>query len=139
MIQPDVNFVAVVVAAIANMIIGSVWYAPPVFGKIWMELSGITGKKINEAKKRGMGKAYFAAFISSLVMSYVLACFIDYTGSTTASGGAQTGFWLWLGFIAPIQLGMVLWEGKPIKLYILNILHYLVTLMVMGVILAIWV
>ncbi|MBI3026774.1 DUF1761 domain-containing protein, partial [Candidatus Woesearchaeota archaeon] len=49
------------------------------------------------------------------------------------------GFWVWIGFLATTQIGMVLWEGKPIKLYIINTLHYLVVLAVMSAILAVWV
>ena len=47
-------------------------------------------------------------------------------------------FWLWLGFFATTQLGMVMWEGKPVKLYIINTLHHLVSLVVMSAILAVW-
>jgi len=71
------------VAAIAGMLIGAFWYSPLLFGKLWMRLSGLTEKQLNEAKKKGMGKLYFIAFIGILVMSYVLAHFVDYTESTT--------------------------------------------------------
>jgi hypothetical protein len=32
----DLNWPAVIVAALAYFAIGAVWYAPPVFGKAWM-------------------------------------------------------------------------------------------------------
>ena len=48
------------------------------------------------------------------------------------------GFWNWLGFVAPVTLGSVLWEGKSPKLWVLNNGYYLVSLIVMGVILALW-
>ena len=133
----NVNYLAVLVAAIAGMIVGFIWYGP-LFGKMWMRMMGFDKKKMNEAKKKGMGKTYFLAFLTSLIMSYVLAHFVAYVQASTIADAAVLGFWLWIGFFATTQLGMVMWEGKPVKLYILNTLHYLVTLVVMSGILAVW-
>ncbi|MEK6839528.1 MAG: DUF1761 domain-containing protein [Nanoarchaeota archaeon] len=138
MIQPDINLLAVLVAAIATIIIGSLWYSPLLFGKIWMRLNGTTQKQMQEAKKKSMGMLYFIAFITSLVTAYVLAHFMTYVEVTTLSGALQFGFWVWLGFFATTQLGMVLWDNKPFKLYLLNTLHYLVSLLVMSMILGLW-
>lgn len=136
----DINLAAVFGAAIASMVLGFLWYGP-LFGKQWMSLMG--WKKLSKAQmdkmKEAGKKSYALAFIGALVMSYVLAHFVDYTGAVTAVEGAQTGFWVWLGFVATVMLGMVLWEGKPWKLYYLNAAYQLVSLLVMGVLLAIWV
>ena len=135
---PTINYVAVVVAAIAANVLGAIWYSPAGFGKVWMELSGFTEKKMGEAKKKGIAKMYAVGFLSTLVMAYVLAHMVDYTDATTVMGGLQAGFWIWLGFVATVQLGSVLWEGKPVKLYLLNTSYYLVNLLLMGTILAVW-
>ena len=136
----DINLAAVFGAAIASMVLGFLWYGP-LFGKQWMSLMG--WKKLSKAQmdkmKEAGKKSYALAFIGALVMSYVLAHFVDYTGAVTAVEGAQTGFWVWFGFVATVMLGMVLWEGKPWKLYYLNAAYQLVSLLVMGVLLAIWV
>lgn len=50
----------------------------------------------------------------------------------------MAGFWNWLGFVAPVTLGAVLWEGKHWKLWFLNNGYYLVTLLLMGAVLALW-
>jgi len=133
----EINLAAVVGAAVASMVVGFVWYGP-LFGKKWMKLSGVSMKDI-ESKKAGMPKTYAMAFVAALVTAYVLALFVDYTEAKTIMGGAVTGFWLWLGFIATTELGSVLWEGKPKQLYLLNAAHGLVALLVMGAILAVWV
>jgi hypothetical protein len=133
----DINYFAVLVAAIVANVIGAIWYGP-LFGKLWMKLMGFTKKDIDKAKKKGMGKSYLLMFVGSLVMAYVLAYFVGILSASTAMGGFQVGFWLWLGLIVPVLLSSVLWEGKPGKLYILNIAYWLVTLEVMGAILAVW-
>ena len=71
-------------------------------------------------------------------MAYVLAHFIDYVEATTVVAGMTAGFWLWMGFIATVKLGGVLWEGKPWTLYGLDVAYYLVSLLVMSSILAVW-
>ncbi len=134
----EVNLIAVLVCAMINMVIGMSWYSQSLFGKTWMKLSGINPKKIDTSKKKGMGKLYFLNFLAALLMMYILAHFVGYTESTTWMEGMQTGLWIWLGFIATTMLGMVLWEGKPFKLYLINSLYYLVTLCIAGAILASW-
>ena len=136
----DINYLAVLVAAIAAMAIGFLWYGP-LFGKVWIRLMGfdkLNKKEMDKMKEKGK-KSMPIAFVVSLIMSYILAHFVDYTQAATFADGAIAGIWLWLGFIATVQIGSVLWEGKPVKLYIINTLHYLVTLIVMGGILAVWV
>ena len=36
-----VNWLAVIVAAVAGLVVGFIWYAPPVFGRRWACASGI--------------------------------------------------------------------------------------------------
>ncbi|MBI2130778.1 DUF1761 domain-containing protein [Candidatus Woesearchaeota archaeon] len=134
----EINYLAVLVAAIVNMVIGALWYSPVLFGNLWAKLSGMDKKSTGKPKQKGMAKLYLAAFVSTLVMSFVLAHFIAYTESTTVSDGMQAGFWLWLGFIATVSIGGVLWENKPMKLWFLNNAYNLFSLLVTGSILAVW-
>ena len=138
MIQPTINYLAVVVAAIATFVLGFLWHGP-LFGKLWLQWSGFTQKQIDESKKKGMCKTMVVAFLTTLVMAYVLAHFVDYLEATTVTAGMTTGFWLWLGFVGTVQLNSVLWEQKPFKLYALNTGYQLVSLLMMGTILAVWV
>ena len=133
-----VNLVAVLVAAIASMVIGFIWYGP-LFGKTWMKLMGYDPKNMD--MKKGMVKMYAIAFISSFIMAYVL--FHSYIfanafyGIDKFTAGLMTGFWSWLGFVAPVQYGSVLFQGKSNKLFLINTGYQLVSLLVMGAIIAI--
>lgn len=144
MVQVYINYLAVVVAAIANMILGFLWYGP-LFGKTWTQLMGWTPEQMEagkQAMKSQMWKTYSIQFVGSLVMAYVLAHSLTfasaYLGVYGISAGLMAGFWSWLGFVAPVTLGSVLWEGKSWKLWFLMNGYYVVALMVMGSILAVW-
>lgn len=134
----DVNYIAVLVAGVVAMILGSLWYSPILFGNAWMKLGGFNMKDMDKAKKKGMGKLYFAMFIGALICAYVLAHMVSYAGAVSFTDGMMEGFWLWLGFIAPVLLGSVLWESKPVKYYLINVSYWLVLLLINGGILAVW-
>ncbi len=138
-----VNYLAVLVAAIAAMVVGFLWYGP-LFGKPWSKLMGwgeMTPEKMKEMQKKAM-LGYVASFIGSLVMAYVLSHVTvfaqSYLGTSGWTSGLSSGFWMWLGFVAPVTLGSVLWEGKPLKLWYINASYYLVQLVVMGTLIAAW-
>jgi hypothetical protein len=137
-----VNYLAVLLAAVTNMVLGYVWFGP-LFGKTWMHLMGMTREKMDTQKaKTAMWRGYSLAFVGSVVMAYVLSHFLTfaifYTDATGVPAGLMVGFWSWLGFVAPVTLSSVLWEGKPWKLWFLLNGYYLVSALIMGCILALW-
>jgi hypothetical protein len=138
----NINYWAVLAGAFASMIIGTLWYGP-LFGKTWIRLSGFTKEQMGSAKKKGMANEYVMAFISSLLMSYVLANTIvitnRYLPTSDVLGALAIALWAWLGFVFPVTLSNVLWGGKSIKLWALESSYYLVTLSVISIIIALWV
>lgn len=133
-----INYVAVLVAALAQMALGMMWYGP-VFGKQWMAMMGFSKDSMKSMAMTPI-KAMIIGFIVALIMSYVLAHSIVFASTylqiTGISAGLQGGFWNWLGFIAPVTIGAVLWEGKSWKLWFLNAAYWLVALCMMGAIIA---
>ena len=88
-----INYLAVLVAAVSNMIIGFLWYGP-VFGKQWIALMGMPPEKVAEAKAKGMKgmwKSYALAFVGSFVMAYVLAHALVFASSYLDSAGVSAG------------------------------------------------
>jgi hypothetical protein len=136
-----INHLAVLACGVASMVLGSLWYGP-VFGKAWIALSGFTPEKLAEAKKKSMAASYGLMFVGALLMAYVLAHSLVFGNAYLKTSGPMSGamgaFWNWLGFIAPVTLGKVLWDGKPWKLWMLDSGYYLVLLVVMGIILTGW-
>jgi hypothetical protein len=132
--EVHVNFLAVLVAALANYIIATVWYGV-LFSGLWKKLTGIS-----EMKPKPLN--IVLVFIGLLVMSFVLLHSIvfgnTFTNLNGAAGGLMGGFFSWLGFIAPVTLTNVLYEKRPWKLWLLDNAFWLVSLLVMGVILSVW-
>ena len=133
-----VNYIAIIVASIVVMIIGFLWYSPLLFGNVWMKLSNISKKDIDKNKKKGMGKYMLAAFVALLLTAGVMEFMLELIGYTDFFSGVVFGFLVWLGFVATVMLNNVLWEGKSVPLYLLNILYELVVFVVMGGILGVW-
>lgn len=134
----EVSFVALLVAAIVSMVIGMAWYSQALFGGAWAKALGLSSEALAKQKKKGMGRTMITALVASMVMGYVLVAAIAVTGANSFAAGAELGFWMWLGFVATVSLGVVLWEGKPWKLWLINNGYQLVSIAVMGGLLAAW-
>ena len=132
----SINYLAVLVAGIVNMGIGFLWHGP-LFGKQWMALMRLKKDSMKSMKITPV-QAMVGGFIAALVMSYVQAEIIGFSQSVTFAEGMLSGFFVWLGFIATVLIGRVLWEGKPFKLLAITSGYWLVTLVINGGILAVW-
>jgi len=133
----NVNWVAVLAAAVLNMTIGSLWYSSLVLGKQWTKLMEGSGKNLAEMKK-GAVKAYAVSFLSALLLAYVLASVVSALDAFNVLQGATVAFWLWLGFIATTSLSGVLFEQRSFNLYLINAGYYLVSFLLMGALFAAW-
>lgn len=135
-----VPILPVVVAAVACMILGFLWYSPLLFAKPWMVLMGYDPNdkaKLDELRKSA-GKTYTLAFVASLISAFVLSKIIAVTTVNTAFYGMKVAFAVWLGFVTTVQLTAALFGKQPSKLYLINTGYQLVCYLVMGAILAGW-
>jgi len=131
----SMNILSIIVVAVVYMALGMFWYNPNVFGKKWMML---LGKKRQDMKKQNMTPLHIMAFIAALVITLILAVFIRFSNASSIGEGALIGLLVWAGFVATFALNDVLWKGEPFGLYILNNGYYLIALVIMGAILAVW-
>jgi len=138
MIFNGINLVAVLVAALAAFGLGSLWYSPLLFGKQWMKLSGVKQGIFNKEKQKGMALRFAVGFISWIVMSFVLAYAVQHQAITGIKEAIILSLWIWVGFIATITLGTILWDNKPVKLYLLNNAYNCLAVALMAVILVSW-
>jgi hypothetical protein len=133
-----INYPAVVASAVGYWVLGALWYSPLLFARPFIALKGWTPEQLAAIQAESHAGEIGLAFVSSLVLAYVLAHFVKFTGAETARSGALTGFWLWLGFVITTNLETVIFEGRPLGLYLINNGYHLVGFLGMGALLAVW-
>lgn len=129
----EVHWLAIIVAAVINMVVGMVWYSKGFLGKEWAKL---TDRKLEDMSGGGVG--YGVAAVGALIQAYILAHFVVYAGSDTFGRGLVTGFWLWLGFVAIAIAVNYVFEGRSWALWKINAGYFLVVLLINGGLLAAW-
>lgn len=127
--EPQINYVAVLVAAIANFIFSALWYTP-LFGKAWAKELGITASGPPPAG--AFAKALIAGFVGQFLMAYVFAhnnmawSFVPGMAEMPVAGKIiSAAVFTWLGFYLPVDLDRVMWEGKSWKLFAINTGYHL--------------
>ena len=125
---------AIIIAAAVAMIIGAVWYADGVFGKSWRKMNGFNKEAIQKDASKAMAGMLAALIVMAFVLSRVIAAF----GALSAAEGIEVGVWMWLGFVGTIGVAKMLFEKRPLKLFAIDSGYYLVSLVVMGGIIAAW-
>ena len=130
--EVSINWVAVLVAAVVNIVVGSLWYGP-IFGRAWKHMMGITDESMRNMRLSPM-QAMVGGFITAIVMAYVLAHFVVTNGAVGVKGALELSFWIWLGFMATVTAGSFLWENRPFKLFVLNAAQQLVSLVLMAIV-----
>ncbi|MEK6812546.1 MAG: DUF1761 domain-containing protein [Nanoarchaeota archaeon] len=128
----------VLIAAIASMVFGFLWYSQALFGNLWMKLSGITQKQIQEGKKKGMAMPMLVGFIAGIVTAVVIDSLTTWLNLGLFGEAIYLGFFVWLGFLATTTINDVIWGGKPFKLWILNNAHLLLNLWIMSAVVVLW-
>lgn len=134
----EVNGWAVVLAALSSMVVGSLWYMPASFGKLWMKLAKVKPDR-SKMTPGAMAWMYGTVYVASVATAYVLAFFAFmfnyfYPGNSRLTTALFTAGLLWLGFTAARLYVHDLFEMKRKKLTLLNSAHELVTVLVMALI-----
>lgn len=134
----SLNWWAVVVAVLATMPVGFVWYDMKMgFGKPWAKMNKLKVKDIESGK--GMGPIFGQMLLATFATAVVMACLMKYMG---IEGFQQS---LYFGAL----VGLVLRGGahfvhngftqKPFALTLIDATHDVVSLSVVAVILGVWV
>ena len=129
-----INWLALIAAAAIHFVVGALWYSPILFVRQFQSLTGTTDADMKSAMPKGV----VLGAVTSLVMAFVLVHAVKYAGAKSIPEGMMVGFFNWLGFIATVQLGAVLWAKQSMKLYAITVGAELVSLLLMGGLLAAW-
>ena len=108
----DLNWLAVIVAALAYFAIGAVWYAPPVFGKVW---SAAGGMAMPEAGTRPSPAIYLTPLVGSVLSAIALGMLAKATGTDTLEEGIALGLVVAIGFAVAISFVTAQFESEKPK------------------------
>ena len=139
--QLPINMVAILVAVVANFILGFLWYTP-LFGKAWAKEMGFdaTIKPPAGALAKGMIFMVIGNFFLAFAFAHNIAAWTFVPGikeMSVAERIFQATFFTWLGFYFPVDLGTVAWESKSWKLFFINTGYHFTMLLVAAVILTV--
>lgn len=132
------NFWAVFASMILSVALGFIWYGP-LFGKKWMELSGVSmpeGKQPASVMARPIILSLIGAFFMACVLSFSITFHNAYYLTTGIPTALSMAFLLWVGFIVPPYLNFTGWECKPWALFFINSGYWLVFLLISAAIFA---
>ncbi len=130
----EVTLLPIFIAGIANVILGTIWYHPKVFGTLWMRGAGITPEQAEMGKKK-MPLMAGLGFLAAMMIAYVMNHFGIAWGVFDWIGAVELGIWTWLGFTAPVLLGSILWEMRPVSYFLINASYWLISFITIALIL----
>ena len=134
----DLNWLAVIVAAIAYFAIGAAWYAPPVFGKVWMTAGGMS---MPEAGTRPSPAIYLTPLIGSVLSAIALGMLAKASDTDTFQEGIVLGLVVAVGFAISIAFVTAQFESekpKPMVWGAVNGGYHMVGTLLAAIIVASW-
>ena len=135
---PEINYIAVIVATLSSMIVGTVWYSPRVFGNYWMKAAGITPTGNAADAIRPIVVTLIVSFITAWVLAGAAFIAFDFYGGSFFVNSLLTSLVLWGGLTAARFITHDQFDGRPNGLTVLNVSHEFVTIVIMALIIGVW-
>jgi len=135
---PEINYIAVILATLSSMIVGSIWYAPRVFGNYWMKQAGITPSGNPKDAIRPIIVTLIVSFVTAWVLAGATFISFEFYGGSFLVNALVTAIVLWGGFTAARFITHDAFDGRTRGLTVLNCAHELVTIVVMALIIGVW-
>jgi Protein of unknown function (DUF1761) len=135
---PAINYLAVLAALVASMVIGFVFYHPAVMGRTWMRLVGHT----DESVRGGSPLVYPVVIVASFLTAWALAgatylAYEFYQGSFLVAA-LVTGWILWLTFTVARMLVHDIFDTRSLKITAISALNEFITITAMALIIGVW-
>ena len=135
---------AVLASVVASFVLGGLWYGP-LFGNAWAKAMGFdrSQKCPGSEMLRAFGLNIVGTFLMAFVLAHDVAVWRPSTWGVGADQAPQVygffaGFFVWLGFIVPIQLNEVAFSKRSWKVFGIHAGYQFLSLQAMAMILAFW-
>jgi uncharacterized membrane protein len=128
----QLNWLAVLAAAIAAFATGALWYSKALFLEPWMKGAGLSKKDVENPD---MAKSMGGGFVSVLISAVALAIVYDVLALDGVVDGLLLGVLVAIGFVVSNKLMHTLFEMKPNSYILVTSAGDVVALGVMGAVL----
>ena len=128
---PSVNLIAVLVAPVVAFVSGGIYW-----GVIANPLTKLLGKVPEEVKMPPA--ALITAFLTRVVLTYVLAIFLNYAGAQNALAGAALALLAWCGFVITISNGQAAFGWMSWTRLVVGAGESLLAYALMGAVIGAW-
>ena len=128
-----INYLAVLIAAVASWLAGAVWYMA--LAKPWLAAIGVTPEQMHERRKDpGAFLPFVYAFLANVIIAWVLGGLLGHLGQLTLRNGALSGLFCWGGFVFTTMLVNNRFAMRSPKLLVIDGGYWLVVLVLSGAI-----
>lgn len=130
----DLNWTAVVVAALAWFGFSSVWYSVPPLSRMWQRESKV------DVSSEGppLVSILLPTFIGYLITTVVIALIVEAVGSTTMGDAVALGITLGIGFGVISSLITQLYERKGGSYWLINGANAVIAFTIVTAVLTMW-
>ncbi|MEQ9261816.1 MAG: DUF1761 domain-containing protein [Owenweeksia sp.] len=128
----EINHLAVIVAAISDLLVGALWFSPLLFYRPWLKATGLREENL----KGGQARVFGLTLLMALIISYNLAAFLGEEG-TDAAWGATAGFLAGVWAAAGLVI-IALFERKNLTYILINCGYLLIAFTLKGFIIGLW-
>jgi xanthine/uracil permease len=130
-----INLWAVLLAGVSSMVIGMIYYAPSLLGKVWMKLAKVDEKRFQREMPRVMPWVFVAALVTAYFVAYFSFLYHSFFGDSWLTASVVTALLLWVGLSATTTFVHNALEQRPKQLTVISMGNRLLSLLAMGLIL----
>jgi hypothetical protein len=136
----DLHWAAVTTTVVMTIVIGAIWFSPPVFGRFWAgQVSGYSGVPADDVAAAAARPSALAKWLVALAAADVtLAMTAAATGVDSPGDGAGLGALLGIGLGGAFFSWPSIFAGMPWRWWFVNSAALVVMLTLSGVVLGTW-
>jgi len=128
-----VNWLAVILATVASMALGFVWYM--VLSKQWLAASGRRAEDIDPKD--------FMPYVWSVIVQFIIAYFLALltpllAGETSVESGLLVAAHMWLGFVITSMILNHRYQGRPWSLTVIDGGYLLGLMLLQGIVIGLF-
>lgn len=132
----NLNWLAILVAALAYFMLGAIWYSKALFGKLWIKSTGIDMSRPDA--KKGVGGIMAFTFLLEFVTCIGLGILVNRLMLNGVTSGIKWGLFTGVCFSAIAISISYLYQSKPTVLSVIDAGYHIVGSVIATVILCVW-